>query len=201
GGCMPLDAKAGGPGETPAPVSGAPATTKSRSPNCAARSPRAPSASCCAGIRSVLSRFGGACHGGNGGQSIGLKQIHLRLYRRNNNLLTSFSFSWLRFFHGAVRLFQMREDVLGAVENFLRNTGEPGHMDAVTFVGASRDDLAKENNLLIPLAHGDVEVRDAFPFRSQLCQLMVMGCEKSARFDFVVEKLGHAPGDREAVEG
>src|SRR5437870_1130516 len=94
----------------------------------------------------------------------------------------------------------MRQNFLRAIENFLWQTGEAGNLDAVTLIGAARDDLAQKDDLIVPFAHGDVEIADATALLGELGQLVVMRREQRARFDSVVEKLGHAPRDREAVE-
>ena len=50
------------------------------------------------------------------------------------------------------------EDILGAIENLLWQTGQARHLDAVALVRAARDDLAEENDLLVPFPHRDVVV-------------------------------------------
>ena len=44
-----------------------------------------------------------------------------------------------------------REDGFG-------ESGETGDLDAVAFVGAAFDDFSEEDDLVLPFAHGDVEV-------------------------------------------
>ena len=55
--------------------------------------------------------------------------------------------------------------------------------------------------MFVPFPHGDVKIRHAFAFLGQFRQLVIMGREQRARFDFIVEKFRHAPGDRESIEG
>ena len=73
-------------------------------------------------------------------------------------------------------------------------------MDPVTLVRAARYDFAQKNDLFIPFAHGDVEIRYPFSFRGELGQLVVMGREERPRPDFVVEEFGYAPSDGKSIE-
>src|SRR5437762_116579 len=68
------------------------------------------------------------------------------------------------------------------------------------FIRAAGDDLAQENDLLVPFAHSDVKVADAAAVLGEFGQLVVVRREQRARFDFVVQKFGHAPSDGEPVE-
>ena len=73
----------------------------------------------------------------------------------------------------------MRKNILRAVENFLRQAGQTRDLDAVAFVRAARDDFAQENDLLVPFAHGDVEIANAFAVLGELGQLMIMRGEET----------------------
>ena len=90
----------------------------------------------------------------------------------------------------------MRQNLLGAIQNFLRQTGQSRDLDSVTFVRATRHDFAQENDLLVPFADRDVEIANAFAFFRQFGQLVIMRREQRARFDFIVQKFRDAPGDR-----
>ena len=90
----------------------------------------------------------------------------------------------------------MRQDLLRSIENFLWQTGQPRHLDAVTLVCAAGNDLAQENDLLVPFPDRDVEIADAFAFLGELGQLVIVRREECARLDFVVQKFGDAPGNR-----
>ena len=94
----------------------------------------------------------------------------------------------------------MGKNFFRAVEDFFRQAGEARDLYAVTFVGAARDDFAQKNDLFVPLAHGDIQIADAFAILGEFDQLMIMRGKQTARFDLVIEKLGHAPRDREPVE-
>src|SRR5262249_20601686 len=94
----------------------------------------------------------------------------------------------------------MRENIFGAVENFFWQTGEARHVDAVTFVRATGDNFAQENDLLVPFAHRDVEIADAAAILRELGQFVVVRREQGTRFDLVMKKLGDAPGDGKPVE-
>ena len=66
---------------------------------------------------------------------------------------------FLRFgFHGVE--FEVAQDGLGALDDDFRQTRQAGDLDAVGFVGGSGEDLVEEDDLLIPLSHGDVVVGD-----------------------------------------
>src|SRR5438309_2291095 len=82
-----------------------------------------------------------------------LKQIQLRLLWLWHAFSRSFPFGGL---HSCViRIFQVRENVFGAIEDFFWQTGQTRDVDSVTFVRATGDDLAQENNLPVPFAHCD----------------------------------------------
>ena len=68
----------------------------------------------------------------------------------------------------------MRKNFFRAVEDFFWQAGEPRDLDAVTFVRAAGDDFAQENDLLVPFAHGDIEIADAFAVLGEFGQLMIM---------------------------
>src|SRR6266542_685046 len=102
----------------------------------------------------------------------GLKQIHLRLFGLRHSFSRSFPFGGLR--SCAIRLFQVRENFFGAIENFFWQTGEARDVDSVTFVRTAGDNFAQENDLLVPFAHGDVEIADTTAVFGELGQLVVM---------------------------
>ena len=76
-----------------------------------------------------------------------------------------------------------------------RQAGEARDLDAVALVGAAGDDLAQEDDLLVPFAHGDVVVAHAGAGQLELGQLVVVRGEERARLDFVVQIFRDAPGD------
>src|SRR5262249_11771904 len=95
------------------------------------------------------------------GEGYRLQQIQLRLLRFRHRL-GRFSASRLWFCLCAAGTFQMGKNFFGAIENLLRQTGETRYLDPVTFVSAARDNLAEKNDLLVPFAHCDVQIADAF---------------------------------------
>src|SRR6266481_8873030 len=101
----------------------------------------------------------------------------------------------------AAGTFQVSKNFFGAVEDFFGQAGEASHLDAVTFVCATGDDFAQKNNLLVPFAHGDVQVADACPVFGEFGEFVIVRRKQGARFDFVVEKFGDAPRDGEPVKG
>ena len=131
-----------------------------------------------------------------------LEQIHLRLFaRRHGDLLRSRLFRGLLVSAAPFGFSRCDENILRAIQNLLRQTGQPRDLDAVALVRAARDDLAQKNDLLVPFAHRDVEIADAAALLRELGQLVVVRREKRARPDLVVQKFRHAPCDRESVEG
>src|SRR6266511_159321 len=94
----------------------------------------------------------------------------------------------------------MGKNFFGAIEDFLGQTGQARNLYAVAFVGAASDDFAEENDLLVPFAHGDIQIANAFAVLGELGQLVIMRGKQSARFDLVIEKLGHAPRDGKPVK-
>src|SRR5215831_13109150 len=128
-----------------------------------------------------------------------LQQIQLWLLRFRHRL-SRFLSSWFSLCGCPAGTFQVGKNFFGAIEDFFGQTGETGHLYAVTFVGTARDDFAEKNNLLVPFAHGDIQIADAFAVCGEFGQLVIMRRKQTARFDFVVEKLGHTPRDGEPVE-
>ena len=53
-------------------------------------------------------------------------------------------------------LFELCQNLLRAFQHFARHARQSGDVDAVTFVGRAVDDLVQEDNVVLPLAHGDV---------------------------------------------
>ena len=54
--------------------------------------------------------------------------------------------------------FELLEDFFGSRDDVFGEAGESGDLDAVAFFGAAGEDLAEEDDLLVPLLHGDVVV-------------------------------------------
>ena len=73
----------------------------------------------------------------------------------------------------------MGKNFFRAIEDFFGQAGETGHLYAVTFVGAAGNDFAKENDLLVPFAHGDIQIANAFAVLGELGQLMIMRGKQS----------------------
>src|SRR5207249_2212957 len=90
---------------------------------------------------------------------------------------------------------------LGAIKDFLWQSGKARDLDAVALIGATGDDFAQKNDLLIPFAYHDIQIADAFAILGEFRQLVIVRGEQCARFDLVVEKLCDAPCDGEPVEG
>ena len=75
----------------------------------------------------------------------------------------------------------MGKNFFRAIEDFFRQAGETGHLYAVTFVGAAGDDFAKKNDLLVPFAHGDIQIANAFAVLGEFDQLVIMRGKQTAR--------------------
>ena len=73
-------------------------------------------------------------------------------------------------------------------------------MDAVTFVRATGDDLAEEDDRVVPFANGDVPVLHAAAREREFGELVVVRGEEGAALGLVVQKLGDAPRDAQAIE-
>ena len=96
---------------------------------------------------------------------------------------------------------QVAQNLLGARDDLRRQPGQPRDLDAVTLVRAALDDLAQEDDLVVPLAHGDVVILDAGPGHLEFGEFVVMGGEERPRADAVVQVFRDAPRDGQAVEG
>ena len=77
-----------------------------------------------------------------------------------------------------------------------RQAGEPRDLDAVAAIGATRHDLAQEHDVVLPLAHDDVEVGDARQRVGEIGQLVVVRGEDRLRprrgFDARCSATAHA---------
>ena len=106
------------------------------------------------------------------------QQIQLRLLRLRHRP-RRFSSSPLRFCLSAAGTFQMGKNFFRSIEDFFWQAGETRHLDAVTLVRAAGDDFAEENDLLVPFAHGDVEIAYAFAVLGEFGQLVIMRGEQT----------------------
>ncbi|MFM2178184.1 MAG: hypothetical protein RL015_2282 [Verrucomicrobiota bacterium] len=97
--------------------------------------------------------------------------------------------------------FELLEDFFGSRDDVFGEAGEAGDLDAVAFFGAAGEDLAEEDDLLVPLLHGNVVVLHSAAALRERGDLVVVGGEEAAGTDVIVQMLGDAPGDAEAVEG
>ena len=96
--------------------------------------------------------------------------------------------------------FEVFEDFLGAGDDRVWEAGESGDLDAVALVCAAGEDFSQEDDLVVPLADGDIEILHAAAGALEVGEFVVVGGEEGAAADFVVEVFGDAPGDGEAVE-
>ena len=85
------------------------------------------------------------------------------------------------------------QDLLGAGDHRGRQAGQPRHLDAVAAVGAAGDDLAQEDDVVLPLARGDVRVDDARQRVGQVGELVVVRGEQRLRPRLPVGSPGARP--------
>jgi len=74
-------------------------------------------------------------------------------------------------------------------------------MDAKTVLAASRNQFPQEDDLVVYLPNGHIEVFDPGEGAAHFIQLVVMGGEEAPAFVVFVEVLHRRPGDGQAVEG
>ena len=55
----------------------------------------------------------------------------------------------------------MCKNILGPIENYLRQAGQPRDLDPVTLIRSTGNDLAQKNDLLVPFADRDIEITDS----------------------------------------
>ena len=68
--------------------------------------------------------------------------------------------------------FELGEQRLGSRDDGIGQAGQARDLDAVAPVGAARPHLVQEDDLVVPLAYGDVEVSDGRQPIGQLGQLV-----------------------------
>ena len=94
----------------------------------------------------------------------------------------------------------MRRISLARSSTLFGDAGQAGHLDAVALVRAALDDFAQENDLIVPLAHGDVVISHPRQPRREFGQFMVMRGEKRFGADLVVQMFDDGPCQAQAVE-
>ena len=85
-----------------------------------------------------------------------LEDAHLHAFTAVGN-----EFGRLAYALGGSIALHLLKYLLGTAHDALGHTGHVGYMDTEGVIGASGLELAHEDDLLIDLAHGDVEVLDA----------------------------------------
>ncbi len=76
-----------------------------------------------------------------------------------------------------IRLYQFFHNLFCPFDDGFRDPCKPGHLDTVALVRAAFYDLAKENDVVALLLHGDTIVIDVIDLTFQLRQLVIMGCK------------------------
>ena len=99
-------------------------------------------------------------------------------------------------------MLQAVQDFTSSRHHRRREAGEPRHLDPVAAIRAPGNDLAQEDDVVLPLPRGDVGVDDPRERVGEVGQLVVMRCEQRLRPRLRVgrEVLGHRPRDAQAVE-
>ncbi len=129
-----------------------------------------------------------------------LKQCHLRGVGIGNEALSR-ALGDSRLAGGVeFGLFQVFEDFLGAGDNRVGKSCESGDLDAIALVGAAGEDFSQEDDLVVPLADGNIEVLNAAAGAFEVGELVVVGGKEGAAADFVMEVFRDTPGDGQAVE-
>ncbi len=72
------------------------------------------------------------------------------------------------------------EDFLRAVEHGVGQAREPRDLDAVALVRAPGQDLAQEDHLVVPFAHGDIEIHHAVARALEVGEFVVVRREERA---------------------
>ena len=79
--------------------------------------------------------------------------------------------------------FELLEDFFGSRDDVFGEAGESRDLDAVAFFGAAGEDLAEEDDLLVPLLHGDVVVLHGAAALCERGDLVVVRGEEAAGTD------------------
>src|SRR5262249_33678329 len=90
-----------------------------------------------------------------------------------------------------------------AIDNRARQSGQPRHLYAVTPVRAAGDNLAEEDDVVLPFACGNVKVDHAWGRVGKVRQLVVVGRKERFRpcRRMCGEALRNCPRDAQTVEG
>ena len=97
-------------------------------------------------------------------------------------------------------LFEVVEDFLGPMKDAVGQTGQPRNLDSVALIGTTRQDLSQKDYLIVPFAHGNIEVYDTRTGALEIRDFVVVRRKQRAAAYGVVEVLGDAPGDGKAVK-
>ena len=77
--------------------------------------------------------------------------------------------------HIELILFEIGEDLLGALDNLTRESGQPGDFDTVALARTPWDNLAEEDDPSICFRDGDLVVLNTRPQFGQFGQFMIVG--------------------------
>src|SRR6516162_6373714 len=96
---------------------------------------------------------------------------------------------------GQLGFFEVAENFARAFEDGFWDSGEACYLNAVALVGTAVDNFAKENDLIAPFSHSDVEIAKARQPAGEFDELVIVCGEERARADLVVQVLEDGPGE------
>lgn len=82
--------------------------------------------------------------------------------------------------------FELVEDFFGSRDDVFGEAGESRDLDTVAFFGGAGEDLVEEDDLLVPLLHGDVVVLHGAAALREGGDLVVVGGEEAAGADVIM---------------
>src|SRR5439155_6555079 len=98
---------------------------------------------------------------------------------------------------------ERRENLARALDDRRGQPGEPRDLDAVAAIRSSRNDLAQKDDVVLPLARGDVKVDDARRRVGEVRELVIVRGEERLRAHGGMgrEALRDGPRDAQPIEG
>ncbi len=97
--------------------------------------------------------------------------------------------------------FECLQDHSRPVDHFARDTGQPRHVDPVTLVRRTLDNLVQKHHLLVLLVHRHVQIHRTSQCPTQFGQLVVVRRKQRTATHSVVQVFGDRPRQRDPVVG
>src|SRR5581483_1551537 len=106
------------------------------------------------------------------------------------------------FDHRPLLPLERRENLACTLDDRLRDTRQLRDLNAVALVRRTGDDLPQEDDLLVPLLHGDIEVRDARTRLREIRDLVIVRGKQrdAAALGVIVQVFDDRPCERQPVE-